>query len=282
MNDLIRRLDAMPVTAIVALLYVTFAFLTDPVSPTYQQLVHFGGARGIDVGNGDAWRLVSYAFLHGSALHLLFNMWSLIQLGPATEAALGSVRFASLYVVGAIGAGIAGCLWHDPRSPLVGGSGALFAMDGAMIAFHARQGGSPSGHVHVAISKQWLSIAAMNLLLGALIPYVSNAAHIGGLLTGMLFVFVTTTGPRGERPRIGVAAAGCIALVLSLLALCIRPVHRWDYQLLLWGRATDPTARDAHAAAFLQAFVGNTDGYRDEVGMQRAHAELQEMLRNDR
>lgn len=267
-NELLRRLDETPISASLAVLYLGLALLTDPFDPTTAQLVQFGAARGIDVADGEPWRLFTYSFLHGGFVHLLFNLWALAQLGPIVERTLGSLRFAVVYVLGAVGGGIVGGLWHHPLAPLVGGSGALFAMMGALVAWLLRQGGSPRGHMHLLAARQMAVMIAMNLLLGFLVPMVSNAAHLGGLATGFIVGWIASPAPRGARLAFALEIQAAIALWLTTACLCVFPVHRWDWHLLQWERATTQDQRDTHRRACSLALSGSETQIRDDASMR--------------
>ena len=278
-NDLLRRLDETPVSASLAVLYLGLALLTDPVDPTTAQLVQHGAARGIDIADGEPWRLFTYSFLHGGIVHLLFNLWALAQLGPLVERTLGSLRFAVVCVLGAIGGGIVGCLWNHPLAPLVGGSGALFAMMGALVAWLLRQGGSPRGHMHLLAARQMAAMIAMNLLLGFVVPMVSNAAHLGGLVTGFLVGWIASPAPRGARLAFVLEIQATIALWLTAACLCVFPVQRWDWHMLQWERATTQFDRDAHRRAFSLAFTGSENKIRDDTQMRMYADEIAAMRR---
>ena len=271
-RELLRNLNEVPVTASLAVLYLGLALLTDPFDPTTAQLVQHGAARGIDVADGEAWRLFTYSFLHGGFVHLLFNLWALAQLGPLVERSLGAPRLALVYVLGAVGGGVAGCLWHAPLAPLVGGSGALFAMMGALVAWLVQQGGSPRGHMHLLAARQMVVMIGMNLLLGFLVPMVSNAAHLGGLVTGFVVGWLVSPMPRGARRPFALVITATIALLLSAASLSVFPVHRWDWHLLRWERATSQEQRDAHRLAFSLALTGREDQVSDDA-MMRAFAD---------
>jgi membrane associated rhomboid family serine protease len=102
------------------------------------------------------WTLVTYMFLHGGFMHLLFNMIGLFFFGPRLEVRLGSRHFLGLYFT----AGIVGALLHmasafaagssGPYVPMVGASGAVF---GILLAF-ARLGGFAGGWLYLRWSEQ--------------------------------------------------------------------------------------------------------------------------------
>lgn len=250
MKDLIETADEIPVTLLVALAYLGLAALTDPLHPATATLVRYGAASGIAIADGEPWRLVSHAFLHGNLLHLVFNLYALIVAGPTLERSIGSVRFALVYLVSAVAGGLAGSLWNHPLGVLVGGSGALFGMFGAFAALLARGGREPTEFLRSAGGKQLLGNIGLNLVLGMLIPFISNSAHIGGLLAGFALTWWFLSTPRRQGPaRRGTRVALAAVFAAALLA-ALQPVHRWDYYLLTWQRAEDAARRDELRRAF--------------------------------
>lgn len=130
---------------------------------------------------GEAWRLVSSMFLHGSPDHLVGNMIALFILGIACEHAFGATGMLGIYAV----AGIVGGLASAAVVPLptVGASGAIFGLMGCAVAMLARRRRDlhvRDGRIGVVLAL-W---AAWQLSLGFLSPMVANMAHLGGLLAG--------------------------------------------------------------------------------------------------
>lgn len=257
MRDLGNLIDEIPVTLLVALAYVSAALLSDPGQPGVPTW-HDHGLLTPMAAVDEPWRLLTHAFLHGGLLHLLFNLHTLIWLGPPLERSLGSIRFAIVYLVSALGGGIAVCLLYDPRQPVVGGSGALFGMFGALIARNMRAGRHAFACFDYAGPRQLLSLIGVNLLIGFLIPVISNTAHIGGLLAGWLITFVFLDGGRSARAmrRWQVAIT---AMFAGLLFSVLVPVTRWDW---LWNQAIDskdPARAQALRAAAVQSYFRRTD-----------------------
>ena len=262
MRDGVRLVDEIPVSLLIALAYVSVAMLSDPGRPGEPTWHDFGLLTPMAAVD-EPWRLLTHAFLHGNLLHLLFNLHTLIWLGPPLERSLGSVRFALLYLIAALGGGIAVCLIYDPRQPVVGGSGALFGMFGALIARNMRSGRHAFAAFDYAGPRQLLSLIAVNLLIGFLIPVISNTAHIGGLLAGWLctFVFLDPGRSAAAMRRWQIATA---AMFAGLLFSVLMPVTRWDW---LWNQAIDtrdaPRAQELRRAAvmsfFCRADVGDTE-----------------------
>ena len=188
MKSVLADVDDIPVTIVIAIAYGTMSVVTGmlPVAEDFEQrLQRFGLLVPALVAAGETWRLLAHAFLHGSIVHLLVNLWTLIVIGPALERSLGSVRFAVLYVVSALGGGIAVCMWYFPMQPVLGGSGALFGIMGALVALNMRSGRHVFAFLAFEGPRRLLSLIGLNLVIGFLIPVVSNTAHIGGLITGL-------------------------------------------------------------------------------------------------
>jgi membrane associated rhomboid family serine protease len=104
MKDFLRTADEVPVTMVVGLAYATLALLTDPFDPSAEQLDAFGWLTPLQTVD-QPWRLLAHAFLHGGFVHLAFNTWLLVAIGPPLERAIGSLRMALLYVLSALGGG---------------------------------------------------------------------------------------------------------------------------------------------------------------------------------
>ena len=149
------------------------------------------------------WRLLTVALVHGSFIHLMFNMYALWIIGPIVEALYGPWRYLGIYGLCAI-AGSAASYATSP-TPAVGASGAVFGLFGALLV---------ADRVHKpALTRNARNLTAqigiligINLVIGFSMPGIDNAAHIGGLLAGAWLGFVLV--PRGalldsfwSRPR---------------------------------------------------------------------------------
>jgi membrane associated rhomboid family serine protease len=132
----------------------------------------------IGVAEGDWWRLITSAFLHGSIIHLGFNMLLLYWIGAPIEEAIGRARFLILYFVSGLAGAAGALLLTDPQDITVGASGAIFGMLGAALVFERQRtfvlGGSA------------LSIIVLNLVLTFAVPNISIGGHLGGLVGGAL------------------------------------------------------------------------------------------------
>jgi rhomboid protease GluP len=154
-------------------------------------LVRDGGLYGPYVAAGEWWRIFSAAFLHAGWLHIATNMFALYQVGTFVELLYGRARMAIIYVIAIIGSGIA-VYFFNYDAPTVGASGAIFGLFGALTAAGLRLGKPGRDLV-----QQSAGIIILNLVLGfTVFRFVSNAAHIGGLIAGALFGFLLFRMPQ--------------------------------------------------------------------------------------
>ncbi len=201
-------------------------FFGGGVDPTVPLLVRMGGVSGALVAEGEVWRLVSSAFLHGGLMHLGFNMLVLVIIGRLIERVIGPQRFLILYTACALAGALASTLIMDaPVS--VGASGALWGVLAAEGVLAFTPGFLPASIVSAA-----KRAAVINLVLNvanSFRPHVDWAAHLGGGLVGaaLLWLVLSRGVPRGEalateeiRPlRFGKLVAGACALLLAVGAI---------------------------------------------------------------
>jgi membrane associated rhomboid family serine protease len=147
------------------------------------------------------WRLVSAAFLHENLLHIAFNMYLLYLLGMMLEPALGSVRFATIYVT-ALLAGSFGALFATAAASL-GASGAVFGLMGAAaVELRARR---------LSVMESGIGgLIVINLVLSFSLANISVGAHVGGLIGGALAAFAFRAADARRLPWAGYV--GCALL----------------------------------------------------------------------
>lgn len=154
-------------------------------NPAGQDLVHWGANFGPLTVSGQWWRLLTCVFIHGGLLHIAFNMWCLWDLGRLTESLYGHWTFACVYLITGLSASLTSLAWN-PAVLSVGASGAIFGIAGALIAsFYLGEFSLP----RAAISGTLRSVAVFvgyNLVFGAVIARTDNAAHVGGLVMGLI------------------------------------------------------------------------------------------------
>jgi membrane associated rhomboid family serine protease len=174
-------------------------------------------AGGGGVAGGQLYRLVTGAFLHGSIIHILFNMAALFFLGRLVEPALGSVRFTTLYFASLL-AGSFGALLLDPHTFTVGASGAIFGL--AAAAFVIARGRGLD-----AIAGQLAFLIVLNLAFTLGVPGISIGGHFGGLIGGGICAAAIVAGERGYFGRnhraAEFAAMAAVAVVSVLGAIAV-------------------------------------------------------------
>ena len=146
---------------------------------------------------GQYYRLLTAMFLHYGLLHIAFNMWALIYIGPPLELALGRLRYGLLYLLAGIGGNVAAYVFGPPLVPSAGASGAVFGLFGA-YAVIARQQRRSVGGIGLVI--------AVNLVFSFTFPNIDWQAHIGGLVIGAAAAWVLVYLHLGRRPVVWQAA----------------------------------------------------------------------------
>ncbi len=129
---------------------------------------------------GEVYRLITSAFLHENIFHLLMNMYALYIIGTQVETYLGKTKYLIVYLFSAITGSLLSCAMGVHWS--LGASGAIFGLMGTLLYFgyHYRL------YLDSALKTQIVPLIILNLMLGFLIPNIDNAAHIGGLIGGLL------------------------------------------------------------------------------------------------
>ena len=163
------------------------------------------------------WRMLTSLFVHSqsSFLHILFNMYSLYIFGRILEQLLGRWRFLALYLISGLGGSVAVLLLMDPRTAVVGASGAIFGLLGAFFVIQRRLGGN---------NLQLVIVIGLNLVIGFVVPGIAWQAHIGGLVVGALvaLVFLKTRRPVQKNTQLLLLAAVIAGLiVVSILGVAL-------------------------------------------------------------
>ncbi len=146
------------------------------------------------LAHGKVWQLLTYEFLHAGGLHLLFNCWAIYIFGRDVEQALGRNQFLTLYFASGILGGLVQVLFGllIPRfaAPVVGASAAAFGLVSAFAMLFPDRILLLFFFIPMR-AKYLLLLSAALALLGIMQPKgdgVAHAAHLGGMLTGLLFI----------------------------------------------------------------------------------------------
>ncbi|MDT5347373.1 MAG: hypothetical protein QOH91_660 [Mycobacterium sp.] len=161
------------------------------------------------VADGQLYRLVTSAFMHYGAAHLLFNMWALYVVGPPLEMWLGRLRYGALYALSALGGSVLVYMISPLNSATAGASGAVFGLFGAIFVVARRLDLDIRGIAAVIV---------INLVFTFVAPAISSQriswqGHVGGLVTGALVAAAYVYPPKAGRNLI---QAGATVAVLAL------------------------------------------------------------------
>ena len=166
--------------------------------------------------NDEYYRLLTSAFLHISLLHIATNMVSLAIIGPPLERLLGMWRFAAIYLLGALGGSAAIYAWGKVLTPVVGASGALYALLAAALMLVL------AGKLNLDL--QWLvGVIVLNFVLTFSIHNISKLGHAGGFVAGAVAA-VAVAGLPGNRGRVTtqtqlIGLGGVAALIAAVIVL---------------------------------------------------------------
>jgi rhomboid protease GluP len=149
------------------------------------------------VREGEWWRLFTASFLHGGAVHILVNAIALTAIGPTVERLYGRVALVGTFLLGgAVGFAASTAFVEQPS---LGASAGIFALLGVLLGFALRQGHAIPRRARRAMIQEILTIAGINLALGFMIPFIDNAAHVGGFAGGLALGLVLRPRPPDRR-----------------------------------------------------------------------------------
>ncbi len=160
------------------------------INPETQSLLAWGGDfRGLTM-SGQWWRLITSMFLHAGIIHLLMNMYALLYIGMYLEPLLGRVRYTAAYLLSGVCASLMSITMHE-FSVGVGASGAIFGLFGVFLAMLTTKHIESS--TRNALLKNISVFIVYNLLYG-IKGNTDNAAHIGGLISGVIIGYAYFAG----------------------------------------------------------------------------------------
>jgi membrane associated rhomboid family serine protease len=288
-----RAIISRPATFTLIILSVNiFVFLILTAaggSENPQVLIAYGASFKASIDMGEWWRFITPVFMHIGWIHLLVNMYSLFVLGPYVEKLYGSAKFVVFWMVtGAAGVAasyftsmyqmsddtfLGHFLFRGGGGPSAGASGALFGLVGVMFVFGIKfRHELPDGFKR-AFGTGLLPTILINLFIGYTIPFINNAAHLGGLVAGaVLALFIDYKRPE-EGERIALAWRVLQVAVLVLIVASFMSVWRnlkeptptlaGAFEHLLTGGAPDSDAYRRAINQGQQAFAATLQGDKD-------------------
>ncbi len=214
-----RRLDVIRMISVACVaLYVTalaiqpeaifqFRGLFDILAPGTRALYQLGMTGGLAWEQGWWWTVLTAIYLHGSLLHIFFNLMWVRDLGPAVTEIYGPARgFILFSVAGAVGFVVSNLAAHTPT---IGASGSIFGLIAAMIVYGRRTG-------HSMMTQQLWTWAAIMFAMGFFMGSVNNWAHAGGFAGG--WVTAQLMPSRDQRRESLWESIAAIALLVATAA----------------------------------------------------------------
>ena len=170
------------------------------------------------IGAIQPWRFLTTAFLHSTSFigHILFNMLAFYQCGQLLERTLGHARFAALCLLTALGGSVGYLLLAQNPAittgswyiPVVGASGMVFGLFGALIPVLKRAGSSV---------RSIIGLIAINAVLGFVVPGIAWQAHLGGFIVGIAMAYAYAHIPRAHAKLVAwLLPVGVFVLLVAL------------------------------------------------------------------
>jgi rhomboid protease GluP len=189
--------------------------------PTVGELRHWGANFGPLTIGGQWWRLLTCIFVHGGLLHIASNMYGLWILGRVAEPLYGRWTFGIAYLLCGLSGSVASIVWK-PVVLSVGASGAVFGVAGALLAsFYLGELSLPRSAVMTTV-RSLAVVLGINLLFGSVVAHIDNAAHVGGLVMGLLLgALIAKVAPLQEDVprRVGVLFLGALLVAGGVIWL---------------------------------------------------------------
>jgi rhomboid protease GluP len=186
----------------------------DFLSPSSGVLAVLGMTGAFALQQGRWWTILTAIFLHGSLLHLLFNMVITRQYMPHVVELYGSARAWVIFVI----AGAVGFVLSDFAAgvPTIGASGSIFGLLAALIVYGRRTG------QHSVTQQLWIS-AAMMFAFGFFMSSVNNWAHAGGFAGGFVAAeALSFSGRRASRWLMALAWGSAFAVLAAFVVQLVR------------------------------------------------------------
>lgn len=177
-----------------------------------ETLINFGASWDVLVKSGELYRLVTCMFLHIGIVHLICNMYSLFIIGKQVENLFGKWKFLIIYFISGICGSILSLAFaHNTIS--AGASGAIFGLLGALLYF----GYYYRSYLGSAMVSSILPIIILNLIIGFTSSNIGNAAHIGGLIGGILSAMAFGVPDKSSKTE---KINGAILLTIYIIFIC--------------------------------------------------------------
>ena len=193
-------------------------FLVPLLLGQYDYIINAFCIHGPSIRVGEYYRLFTGIFLHGSIMHLFFNMYALYVIGSQIENYFGKIKYLIIYLF----SGIMGALFSmifGGNVASIGASGAIFGLMGSLLYFgyHYRV------YLGNVLKTQLIPLILFNLVLGFILPGVDNFAHIGGLIGGVLIT--KSVGVKDKSSTSDIVNGWIITTIFTLVILYVAFIY---------------------------------------------------------
>jgi rhomboid protease GluP len=178
---------------------------------------------------GQYWRLLTSATVHGGIIHLAFNAYALYVLGRLIETLSNRSHLAIVFLLSAIGGGLMSLAFMPGDIPSVGASGGIIGFLGYLTAYGFKRRKLVS---NAFLKNMLFNIGLIGFLGVFVIPNVDNFGHLGGLVVGLIYGFIQIPNDLYKDPRVAnktIKILGYICLAIFILT-CLFTVSL----MLLW------------------------------------------------
>lgn len=143
--------------------------------------------------DSEPWRLLTSAFTHVQIFHIFSNLFMLYQVGPPLEQMLGRLRFTVLYLLSALGGGVAVWVLSAPGGATLGASGAVLGLVGALLVISKARG----------LDVTWIiAYVAITAVISITLPNISWEGHLGGFVTGAAIAWLYLQDTKRRRAKL--------------------------------------------------------------------------------
>jgi membrane associated rhomboid family serine protease len=159
------------------IIFISACFVLSLIQTNLQfELSLYGAA----VDQGQYYRLLTVALVHGGWLHLIFNMLALLSIGTLIENFFGRNKYIIILLTSLLAGSLTSYLFNPPQTIAVGASGMIFGLFGALAI---------AGRSLGANLKEVSTLIAINIAIPLFIPGIDWKAHLGGLTGGIVTTF---------------------------------------------------------------------------------------------
>jgi rhomboid protease GluP len=205
----------------------------DFMAPDNESLLKWGANFRPITLEGQWWRLVTCNFLHIGIIHLLMNMYALLYIGTLLEPYLGKARFIAAYLLTGLTASLVSLWWHD-LTISAGASGAIFGMYGVFLAMLTTNLIEKSGRQSLLTS---IGIFVAYNLINGIRGGIDNAAHIGGLLGGLIVGYAylpslkNNSASKLKQSTIAILSVAIIAMAFIVYKILPNDIGKYDAKM---------------------------------------------------